>query len=673
MKSRILLIIVSLAFTLPTFSVDTPTWFVTAKDTSNYHHCFVGNGNVGIRTHKSGLKTNEVYINGLYDSKPGGYLTLTNYYKPLDISIFIKDKGEVVFNKEVKDWQQTIQLKEAILYTSYTYGGKIKIKTRLAALRNNPMSAASSLEIEALENVELTLSNQINLPDRSDITNNYKTATGFKKYQTVPVMYTVLPNLSGNGCIAGGNAYYFSSPSQELEYTNPSKNSQKVSFTISLKKGQKYTFSIVSSFMHNGFTDEPFNDAMRTCARDYHYGIDHIFNQHKLKWEELWQSDIEIEGDDISQRDVRVALYSLYSSINEGSELSIPPCGVSSDAWGAHIFWDTELWMFPPMLVLKPTFAESMLKFRFNTKDRCRKRASQYGYKGIMFPWESDMYGNECCTIDYKIDMNEHHVTADVGIAFWNYYLVTRDKKWLQNIGYPIIKDIADFWVSRTSKGDDGKYHILNVIGPDEYHEDVDDNAFTNGAAKHCMLSAIKAAKVLNEQPNETWQTVANNIVILKAKEGHTLQYKTYKGETIKQADVNLLSFPLDIISDPDQIKKDLDFYEPRIDPNGPAMGFSLFTVLYARMGNIDKAYQIYKKSHEPNLKKPFYFMAESPNNTNMTFCTGYGGMLQAIIHGFAGLTFTDNGIIQKKPVLPKHWKSLTIKTSTQKYEVKNN
>ncbi|TAG56909.1 MAG: glycoside hydrolase family 65 protein [Cytophagales bacterium] len=267
--------------------------------------------------------------------------------------------------------------------------------------------------------------------------------------------------------------------------------------------------------------------------------------------------------------------------------------------------------------------------------------------------------------------MNEHHVTADVGIAFWNYFLVTRDKKWLQNIGYPIIKDIADFWVSRTSKGDDGKYHILNVIGPDEYHEDVDDNAFTNGAAKHCMLSAIKAAKVLNEQPNETWQTVADNIVILKAKEGHTLQYKTYKGETIKQADVNLLSFPLDIISDPAQIKKDLDYYEPRIDPNGPAMGYSLFTVLYARMGNIDKAYQIYKKSHEPNLKKPFYFMAESPNNTNMTFCTGYGGMLQAIIHGFAGLTFTDNGIIQKNPILPKHWKSLTIKTPTQKYEVK--
>jgi protein-glucosylgalactosylhydroxylysine glucosidase len=646
-------------------------WSVTATDTANYHHCFLGNGIVGIRTHKSGLKTNEIYLNGLYDSKPGGYPTLTNYYKPLDISVAIKGIGTIALDRNVSNWSQMIQLKEAILYTNYQYANKLKLKCRMAALRNNPTCTINSVEFEALNDVELTVSNAINLPDRSDVKNVYETSMGFKKYQAVPVMYSVLPNLSGFGCISGANAYYFSGTEPNINYTNPTKNSQQISFTIALKKGQKYTFTIVASSTHNGFTADPVNDAIRTCAREYSQGFERLLTLHKQSWERLWQNDIQIESNDNAQRDVRIALYSLYSSIKEGMGLSIPPCGVSSDAWGAHIFWDAELWMYPPLLVMNGEFAQSMLDFRHNTKTQCKKRAALYGYKGIMFPWESDMEGNELCTINYKADMNEHHVTADVGIAFWNYYLVSQDKIWLKEKGFPMLKDIADFWTSRSEKGLDGKYHILNVIGPDEYHEDVNDNAFTNGAAKHCLNVAIQAAQILNEKSDTNWRNVADNMMLLSAKEGHTLQYQGYKGETIKQADVNLLSYPLNIISDKMQIIKDLEYYESKIDPNGPAMAHCILATIYARLGNIDKAYKLFSNSYTPNLKKPFYFMAESPNNTNMTFCTGYGGMLQTVIYGFAGLHITEKGLVQKNPILPKNWKSLVIKLGNRKYEVR--
>lgn len=645
-------------------------WQITATDTSNYNHCFLGNGIVGIRTDRLGLKTKEIYINGLYDCLPGGYPTLTNYYRPLDISLSVKNEGEVVWGKNVKNWKQTINLKEAILYTTYNYGEKLKIKCTTSALRNNPMSALNSIEVEALQDVELTFGNRINLPERDQVVNKYKTLMGFKKYQSIPVMYSLLPNLSGEGCIAGANAYYFSSGIPDLAYSNPTPNSQLISFNIKLNKGQKYTFSIVGSFTHTGFTTDPFNDALRFCAKDYHLGVEVILSQHKIRWEDLWKNDIEIEGDDLAQRDVRMALYSLYSSIKEGMGLSIPPCGLSSDSWGAHIFWDAELWMYPALLVMNPGFAHSMLDFRYNTKKQCRKRAIQNGFEGIMFPWESDMEGNETCTVDYKIDMNEHHITADVGIAFWNYYLVTRDKKWLQEKGYPILKDIANFWVSRSVKGSDGKYHILNVIGPDEYHEDIDDNAFTNGAAKHCLQSALNAAELLNETPNPKWREVANSLVILTAAEGHTLQYKTYKGETIKQADVNLLSYPLNIVNDPIQVSKDLEYYQNKIDANGPAMGQCVLATIYARQGNIEKSNKLFKKSYQLNLKPPFYVMAESPNNTNTTFCTGYGGMLQTILYGFGGLHITEDGLIQKNPVLPKGWKSLVIKTANGSFSV---
>ena len=644
-------------------------WKITTTDTANYNPGFLGNGYIGIRTNKLGLKTNEVYINGMYDCEPGGFPNFISYYKPFDINVNIKGKGELCFDKNVSKWQQALNLKEGILFTNYNYAGVVSVHNKMMALRSNPMCAMNYVEFQALEDIEITIENKVDIPDRSDVMGIYNSLLEFKSFQGTPVMYTLIPTLSGKDCIAGANTYYFSSKAPQLVYSKTSSTSQKVSFDLALKKGQKYTFCIVGSYTHSGFTNDPLNDALRACGKEYNKGYQPIIDQHKIKWAELWQSDIEIEGDVDAQRDVRLALYSLYSSITEGSGLSIPPCGLSNDSWGAHIFWDAELWMFPPLLVMQPTFAKSMLDFRINTTPQCKKRASQFGYKGIMFPWESDMYGNECCPVSYKLDMNEHHVTADIGIAFWNYYLVTQDKEWLQTNGYPMLKDIADFWASRSTVDSLGNYHILNVIGPDEYHENVDDNAFTNGAAKACLKAAGKAAQILNEKPSPLWQKISDGLVIINTPEGHTLQYKGYKGEMIKQADVNLLAYPLNIIINKTQVLKDINYYEPKIDDGGPAMSHSVLATIYARYGDVEKAYSLFCKSYQPNRRTPFYFISESSVNAGrMTFCTGYGGMLQTIIYGFGGLKITESGIVKESQRLPKKWKKLTIKVNGKSY-----
>jgi len=120
------------------------------------------------------------------------------------------------------------------------------------------------------------------------------------------------------------------------------------------------------------------------------------------------------------------------------------------------------------------------------------------------------------------------------------------------------------------------------------------------------------------------------------------------------------LSYPLQIITDKATIKKDLEYYEPRIG-EGPAMSYSVLALLYARLGNSSKAYELFKKGFVPNKKKPFGVLAESAGGTNPYFATGAGGMLQAMLSGFGGLSITDDGIEQKGGVLPKEWKSLTI------------
>lgn len=330
--------------------------------------------------------------------------------------------------------------------------------------------------------------------------------------------------------------------------------------------------------------------------------------------------------------------------------------------YNGHIFWDTELWMFPPLLLFNQDIARSLVNYRFDRLPQAEQRAMNYGYDGAMFPWESDDTGEEATPPFALTGPFEHHISADIAIAFWNYFRVTKNRKWLQEKGFPVMRQIADFWVSRVTQNSDGSYSINNVVGANEFAPNVNDNAFTNGAAITALNYAIKASNTLGLTPKPEWKMVSDNIKILRFPDGTTKEHSDYSGEIIKQADVNLLSFPLAIINDEKSILKDLEYYEPKLSKEGPAMGKSIFAVLYARLGDADNAYRLFKESYVPNQQEPFGALSEVATSNYSYFVTGAGGMLQTILFGFAGLGFSDEGIVQKNPILPKEWKSLTIK-----------
>jgi len=244
---------------------------------------------------------------------------------------------------------------------------------------------------------------------------------------------------------------------------------------------------------------------------------------------------------------------------------------------------------------------------------------------------------------------------------YWKYYQVTKDKTWLAERGFPVIKEVADFWASRVERNGPGKYDIKNVIGANEWLENIDNNAFTNGMAITVLGYATQAASELGLKADPDWQHVAENIPIMKFPDGTTRENSTYQGEMIKQADVNLLSFPVDFIRDEDQVKKDLFYYEKKMAPEGPAMGFSVLSALYARIGDKEKSTKLFDKSYKPNKVPPFGVLAETAGGTNPYFATGAGSMLQTVLGGFGGLEITDEGIVQKYGQLPKKWKSLKI------------
>ena len=171
--------------------------------------------------------------------------------------------------------------------------------------------------------------------------------------------------------------------------------------------------------------------------------------------------------------------------------------GLSGLGYNGHVFWDADLWMYPALLVMHPEVAKNMVEYRYNRLDAAKRNAFSHGYKGAMYPWESAETGVEETPVWALSGPFEHHITADVALAAWNYYCVTQDNAWLREKGWPILSSTADFWASRVERNGPDQYDIKNVVAADEWAENVDNNAFTNAAAIANLKAAIATANIL--------------------------------------------------------------------------------------------------------------------------------------------------------------------------------
>lgn len=617
----------------------------------------MANGCIGILPQKEPFAVEHVMLNHVFDAaSPHVVSRVMRGINPFCLSMKIDNKK--VDTSNISDWQQTIDMRRAVHQTSFHTLEKADVSYELCALRNLPYAGLIRVTVQACKDMLLEVRSGMGIPDdysQSSIRYREMEADGNRMY----MLESDATSRLGYRRVASTSSFLFNGEQIKPMYDEATR---ELFFSIQLKKGETFCFSLVGSVCSSRDFFDPYNEAERQVIYAVHEGEEALMQAHYRLWDELWQGDIRIEGDDDAQRIVRFALFNLYSSCRGGSRLSIPPMGLSLQGYNGHIFWDTELWMYPPMLLLNQDIARSMLDYRFDRLPAARKKALAYGYRGAMFPWESDDSGEEATPTHALTGPFEHHITADIGIACWNYYCVTRDMRWLQREGYPLLKEIADFWASRVTSNQDGSYSVYNVTGADEYANGVTDNAFTNGAASLALKYACQAAEICGEKVPEIWREIGENIRVLQFENGVTREHSTYKGEMIKQADANLLAYPLGLITDEYRQRQDLEYYAERIDQkDGPAMSYSVYCVQYARMGEADKAYEMFRRCYEPNLRKPFGVISETPTSNNPYFMTGAGGLLQAVLNGFCGLQITDEGIVQLPSVLPSHWKRVTV------------
>ncbi|MCU7549034.1 glycoside hydrolase family 65 protein [Chitinophagaceae bacterium LB-8] len=663
LKACTLVIIFLISF--KTFSQPIDPWIIKADsiNPANYYGVTVANGMIGIVSSPEPLKVKDVVLAGAYDQYGRG--RVSNFLRSFNLlNMYLDIDGKRISNRNTSNLKQELDMQHARFTTSFDFEDKATVTYTYYSLRHLPFTVLMDVSITAKKDITFTGSSVMEAPDAlRDVENYYNEID--RPHIVISLLTSSAKSPTGKLLMCASNTFIFTEPhGQEPRVIHEmwDNNLHLMKFNRKLKSGETYTYSVAGSSITSAHHDDPLNEAERLTIYAKLEGRERLLQFHQKAWDDLWQGDIKIEGDDQSQQDVHSMLYHLYSFVRPGTALSPSPMGLSGLGYNGHVFWDTELWMFPALLVMRPELARSMIEYRFQRLEAAKRNAFSKGFKGAMFPWESAETGVEETPVWALSGPFEHHITADVAIAAWNYYQVTQDKQWLREKGWPILKETADFWTSRVERNSPGHYDIKNVVAADEWAENVDNNAFTNAAAKANLQYASQAAGILGIQANPDWLHVAQNIPILKLDNGVTQEHASYKGEGIKQADVNLLAYPLKEITNADQIKKDLEYYETRVPTEGtPAMTQGVFSLLHARLGNSDKAYFWFKDAYIPNLNPPFRVIAETKGGTNPYFATGAGGILQSVIMGFGGIEITPQGIRQIKSALPKNWKSLTI------------
>jgi protein-glucosylgalactosylhydroxylysine glucosidase len=650
---------------IATLSPAQDPWTIQATkiDPSNYYGITVANGMIGIVSSPEPFKIKDVVLAGAYDQYGRG--RVSNFLRSFNLlNMRLDIDGKTVDAKSVSNFNQELNMRKAAFNAGFDFGDKATVSYSYYALRQLPYTVLMDVTVTAKKDITINGASIMEAPDAlRDVQNYYNEID--RPHVVISLLTSSAKSPTGKLLMCASNTFLFPEKHGEeprVIHEMWDNNMHLMKFTRKIKAGETYRFSIAGSSITSAHHDDPMNEAERLTIYARLEGRDRLLQFHEKAWEEIWKSDIIIEGDPVSQKDVRSMLYHLYSFVRAGTALSPSPMGLSGLGYNGHVFWDTELWMYPALLMMQPDMAKSMIEYRYRRLDAARRNAFSKGYKGAMFPWESAETGVEETPVWALSGTFEQHITACVAIATWNYYCVTQDTTWLREKGWPILSATADFWASRVERNGPGKYDIKNVVAADEWAENVDNNAFTNAAAKANLNFANMTAGILGLKTNADWSLVAENIPILKMPDGITREHATYNGEGIKQADVNLLSYPLKEVSDPKAIKADLEYYAKRVPDQGtPAMTQAVFTTLYARLGDPEAAFKWFQESYIPNLNPPFRVIAETKGGTNPYFSTGAGGIIQSVIMGFGGLDITPQGIKQVKTKLPEKWKSLTI------------
>lgn len=656
----------------------------------------IGNGHFSLVTTPLGITDAESYMVRVYDHGPDDIprIAVLPAWNGIDIYDGKTWLSKITPTEEtIRSYNQRIDMYQGTLQTKYQWqnGERVtEVEVESFVSRSNPHLAAVKLTIHPHYSGNLRLTFSLRdwpSPKRWPLEK-------LEKYQGAPnekrprVWYPgnmLVKDRNSKATARGGQAWMVSTPegrqttvAQLMETRLPSHlkgittktDSEEGSVSVNIEfqaENKPYTFYKFVAIESSHDVPDPLKAATEVIdslkARSY----DSAFAEHTKAWQELWKTDIEVEGNPELQKMIHSMIFYLLCSLAKDTDFSIPPMGLSSDGYYGHVFWDADTWMFPVLLVMHPDLAKSMVMFRYRTLDAAQHKAKDLGFRGAMYPWEADEIGNETTPqFAYQNALYEIHVTGDVALGQWQYYLATGDQKWLKEFGYPVIQQTADFWVSRaTFNQEKNRYEIHNVVSVDEGLIGIGNDTYTNSIAKKNLEIAINASRILGLQENPEWKKVADGLFIpYNEKEWYHPPFENAP-ETKLGSVVPLLIYPLQIPMS-EQAKRNNLSHAVRLlerEGSGAMMTITLFSVVAAELGDQELVNKLFPISYQGYLRPPFNALAETPSNVATNFITGAGGFLQQVIFGFTGLRLNEDGLTKKySPMLPSSIQKLRLK-----------
>jgi trehalose/maltose hydrolase-like predicted phosphorylase len=638
---------------------------------STYAPTFTGNGLLGVRVppagqgYAKGTVPAQSELAGFYAQPKGEVQQRINI--PTWSTLTFSDGGKTFDPKGAgtKGWRQALDLKTGIVTTTATWkapnGHVTDLTYEVLTDRARPHVGLVRLQLTPQWTGTATVA------DRFDGTPANVNVEGKKAklstpiaqgaeagvpgyWQTIQAVGTGLEATLADRTVASAN---ITAAPRPLDSPKSHSIGQRLEFPVTA--GQTYTLTKFVTVTDSQEEPDAAAAAREDASQAAALGYAALLEENAAAWAKLWRGRVEVRGNRTLSDDVNASQFYLWSSTNEGIDWSISPAGLSSNGYNGHIFWDAETWMYPSLLAQHPDLAAAMDAYRFNRLPEAEQHATETGFAGARFPWESALDGTEQIPPPASINsegLYEQHITADIALAQWQYYLTTGDKQWLSSRGWPVISGAAAFWASHAVQASDGSYHIDHVTGPDEENPDVNDEAYTNVGAKTTLQDAVRAARVLGMTPPAEWSKIAAGIVVPINSRGIHPEFSGYDSQLVKQADVTLLQYPWEFPMSTSVAQKDINFYVPRTDPMGPSMSDAVNSIDTSALGSPGCASFVYtQRSYEPFIRDVFDQFSETKTGGAFTFMTGIGGFLQEFLYGYSGMRW-ENGEVALAPSL---------------------
>ncbi len=689
----------------------------------------IGNGYMGIRgtlDEHGREQLAAVNLAGIYDRVGNGWREPLNAPNPLHTVIYVDGKALALPETEAVCHAQSLDFYHAVLRRRtvwQTSKGAVTVESRRFADMAHPHLIGQEYAISVDAPMEIRLLAEIDR-DIWEIYGPHYNHMEFSKEKDN--LYCLAHVQNGKDQVAvGRSCRLFSQARQRLPGQDAplpiGRAEEEGAFVYDLYMEPEKSVilkSVCAVYTTNDGT-EPLAAVQEALRQEP--DIDLLLEAHKEAWEKIWAvGQVELEGDDMARDCVNYSLYHLNCiAPRHRKDLSIPARGLSGQTYKGAVFWDSEMFILDYFLYTQPQIAKSMVRYRIDTLPGALEKAKSYGWQGAFYAWESQEGGFDGCS-DYNVtDVftgrpmrtyfrdKQVHISSAIARAVMLYTEVSGDLSLLTEGGARTVLECARFYYSLLVKRATGdRWEIHDVIGPDEYHERVNNNAYTNKMAAETFRWAMKAAALLKKVDEKAYrefcaQTGAEELlpVLKQAAEqlyvpepdesgvipqfdgyedledaslqevrDRLLDSREYWGgaygvasqtRIIKQADIVTMLELFHREYSREVLRKNWDYYEPRTE-HGSSLSACMYALLACRYGEPDRAYPFFMKSAQAD------WLGGGKQWAGLVYIGGThpaaeGGAWKVLAEGFAGLECTENGPVLH-PCLPKGWKRVAFR-----------